>query len=76
MPRLENWSIKGEFNPYQAPELRIRELSGEIYDDEAKRFKDETEILTSTIIKCDFENNTAQTKSREYKLGKKYLMII
>ena len=37
MPRLEDWSITGGFNPYQPPECQHRFLQGIIYDDEKKR---------------------------------------
>ncbi len=71
MPRLEDWFITSDSdNPYKAPELRAQKLSGKIYDDETKRFEDGTEVITSTIVKYDFENELIQTKSTEYKLGK------
>lgn len=71
MPRLENWSIGSEFsNPYQAPELQVRKLYGEIYDDEFKRFEDGTRIVSSRLVELDLQNNIGQTRNTKYILGK------
>lgn len=70
MPRLENWSIVGDFNPYQAPECRVRQLNGEIYDDEMGRFEDGRRIISSRIMELDIINNFAQTRNTKYILGK------
>lgn len=71
MPRIENWSIvSNEINPFQAPECQVIRLQGNIFDDELKRFKDNTSITTSKIKSIDLKNNQAQTKNTLYDLGK------
>jgi hypothetical protein len=40
MPRLENWNVVGDLDPYQAPECQSVRLNGEIYNDEKGRFPD------------------------------------
>lgn len=70
MPRLENWSIVGDFDPYKAPELRIRKLEGEIYDDELGRFPDGSFVTTSRLNELDIIKNVARTRNTEYILGK------
>lgn len=70
MPRLENWSIVGDLDPYQAPELQVKYLEGEIFDDELNRFPDGSEITTSKLAKLDFSNMIAKTKNTKYILGK------
>ena len=70
IPRLENWSIIGDFDPYKAPELQYKMLQGEIYDDEKKRFNDGRYVRTSQLIELNIKNNYAQTKNTKYILGK------
>lgn len=70
IPRLENWSIVGDFYPYKAPELQYRKLQGEIYDDEKKRFDDGRCVRTSPLTELNLKNNYAQTLNTKYILGK------
>ena len=69
MPRLEDWSITGGFNPYQPPECQHRFLQGIIYDDEKKRFPDGSPVRTSILQDLDLKNNIAQTRNTTYILG-------
>ena len=70
MPRLENWSVVSTFvNEFQAPELLEKQLHGAIYDDELNRFKDGTNITTSTLVELDLNNKIAQTLNTKYVLG-------
>lgn len=70
MPRLENWSVIGYLDPYQAPECQSVYLNGEIYDDEKGRFSDNSKVTTSRIVSLDLVDNIAQTKNTKYILGK------
>jgi len=70
MPRLENWSITNNLEPYQAPELQVKRLEGEICNDEFNRLRDGKYIITSRLLKLDLINNVAQTNNTEYILGK------
>lgn len=69
MPRLEEWSvIVYPNNPYQAPELWAKRLSGRIYEDE--RFKDGEIIITTKVLELNLKESYAQTKNTRYELGK------
>lgn len=43
-------------------------LVGRIHKDQAKRYKNNTKIRTSALIKIDFETMTAETKNTLYQL--------
>lgn len=66
MSRIENWAIVST-NPYQAPEVSSKKLSGKIYGDE--RFLDGSQIITSALVDVDIQNKTAKTQNTEYELG-------
>jgi len=70
MPRLENWSVISDFDPFKAPELQAKRLEGEIYDDEKCRFPDGSEVTTSRLVKLDLNSMIAQTRNTGYVLGK------
>jgi hypothetical protein len=70
MPRLENWSIVNNLDPFQAPELQVKRLEGDIYNDELRNLKDGKRVVTSRLLKLDLINNVAQTNNTEYILGK------
>lgn len=71
MPRLENWCIVVDpnFTPYTAPELMKLRMSGNIHDDEKKRFTDGDYITTSSLQEIDLINKIARTKNTIYELG-------
>jgi hypothetical protein len=69
MPKLENWSV-GVYtsNPYEAPELGRRCLSGDIFGDD--RFEDGSHIRTSELQFLCTKTGRATTKSgTDYILG-------
>jgi len=70
MPRLENWSIICNDDPYLAPELRTVRLAGYIYDDEKCRFKDGDPVATSSLREFNYTKGYAQTRNTKYILGK------
>ena len=70
MPRIEEWSIGSNYiNPYQAPEALKKYLYGRIYDDELGRFKDGTNIGTSSIQELNLEEGYAMTRNTRDELG-------
>lgn len=69
MSMLENWSV-GTYNddPYQAPELGLRCISGELYDDD--RFPAGERVRTSEVEFLCTKTGQAVTKSGTvYTLG-------
>lgn len=71
MSRLENWSFcVDNSNPFLAPELRKSYVYGEIYEDDKGRFKDGSNIRTSTIVDFDINNMIIKTRNSTYKLDK------
>jgi hypothetical protein len=67
--RLENWSVEGRISPYQAPELMVSYLCGNVYNHPVDRHFDGKRVSTSRLLVLDTKNRRAITNSREYKLG-------
>jgi hypothetical protein len=70
MPMLENWSV-GAYtsSPYNAPELKVRCLAGEIHDDD--RFPAGKKIRTSELeFLCTKTGRAVTASGTVYILGK------
>jgi hypothetical protein len=68
MPRLEEWSIVSiPSNPFQAPELWSKRLSGKVYDDD--RFEEGSIVTTSRLVELNLKSGYALTKNTRYELG-------
>lgn len=67
--RLENWGIiQSPSNPYEAPEMRKMQVTGDVYDHPNPKWDDGHGITTSNVVKI--ENGIAYTRSgSEYELG-------
>jgi len=64
-PRIEDWAIVGEANPYQAPELREMRITGKVYNH--PRFDDGEVVTTSPVLAS--AGNTVETQNTTYDLG-------
>lgn len=67
MSRIENWSIGHSGDEYTAPELRIQQLFGTVYDHEV--LDDGTDIRSSSVTKIDLPNRIIATRNSTYSLG-------
>ncbi len=64
--RLENWAVVSKrFDPYAAPELRRRQVRGEVF--QSKKFPDGSVITTSDVVA--FKAGKVITANSEYELG-------
>lgn len=66
MPRLDNWSVVGTFDPYQAPEQQVKKLHGQVSDH--PMFPDGVMITTSAIAAIEADTVVTHSGSR-YELG-------
>jgi len=65
-PRIEEWAIVGEANPYQAPELREMRLTGKVYNH--PQFGD-GEVVTTSPVRAS-AGRTVETYNTTYDLGR------
>jgi hypothetical protein len=70
MPKLDQWYITTNGDPYLAPELRLSVLCGKVYGSE--HFEDGTSVTTSVVLDIDQSDppQWAETQSgTRYELG-------
>ena len=63
---LDDWAIVGEANPYQAPECRVMQLTGKVYNH--PRFSDGEVVTTSRVVSSS--GTTVETHKKTYDLGR------
>lgn len=72
-PKLENWWVGADSDPYLAPELRVSRLYGRVYNHPKAMEKwdcaDGESIRTSQLVMLDSVGKKARTKNTEYELG-------
>lgn len=69
LPRIENWGIVSDDDPWIAPEMRTQMFSGNIYNH--PDFKDGTHVTTSSWIDYNEDERTIITAAgRTIVLGK------
>jgi hypothetical protein len=65
-PRIEEWAIVGDANPYQAPELRELRITGLVYGH--PRFND-GQVVTTSPVRAS-AGHTVETHNTTYNLGR------
>ena len=63
---LDDWAIVGEANPYQAPECRVMQLTGKVYNH--PRFSNGEVVTTSRVVSSS--GTTVETYNTTYDLGR------
>lgn len=62
---LRDWIIRHDFNA----KTEWHCLTGHIYNDSRGKFIDGQEVVTSRLIRINFENMIAETENTAYKLS-------
>lgn len=62
MPKLENWGVVQEADPYKAPECRTWHLAGNIY--ESPKHEDGKKVYTTPIVKLECREGTYTATTR------------
>ena len=68
-PKLENWYLTVNSDPYTPPEAASISLVGEVYDHPDERHYDGKPVRTSRVTELDLKNGVAKTMNTTYELG-------
>ncbi len=68
-PRLDDWYLTIENDPFKAPEQQTTFAAGAVSNHTNSKFKDGKHIVTSRVIELNVEDKFLRTRNTRYDLG-------